>query len=71
MCAKIISSTGSAGSYYSPCVDKSIRIDAYKYVHQSDNIKHNSPRLILWPPPYSDDIPPAFYGESPDPLPPP
>jgi len=60
---------GTSRSYYKVCADKSIKIDAYIYKHKADIIKHSSPKLVLWPPPYSDDIPPVFTEESPDPLP--
>ena len=61
--------TYSGGSYYQDvCADTAKKIDSSDYVSASDNIKAASPDFILWPPVNSDDIPPVFYEESPDPL---
>jgi len=56
-------------SYYQPCTDNSIRVDSQAYLNAFADIKAASDDLILWPAKQSDDIPPVFYEESPDPLP--
>jgi len=60
----------SASSGYSNvCSDSEKIIDATDFTNAIDAHKESAPELILWPPSSSDDIPPVFYEESPDPLP--
>ncbi len=62
--------TYSDGSYLkNVCSDKEKKIASSDYTAAIDNIKSKAPSLILWPPVNSNDIPPVFNEESPDPLP--
>ena len=61
--------SGNERYYFSVCSDKDFRIEATLYktaLHKS--VKH-SPDIVIWPPLNSKNISPAFYEESPDPLP--
>ncbi len=57
-----------SGYYVQPChSDFRVR---QEYLGQLDaKLYRANPRYVVWPPKKSDDIPPAFYDESPDPLP--
>ena len=57
-----------SGYYLQPCnSDFKVR---QEYLNQLDaKIYKANPRYVIWPPKKSDDIPPAFFDESPDPLP--
>ena len=58
------------GSYYTGvCADTTKRIKADEYNAAITSTKNRAPSLIVWPTPNSDDIPPVFYEEIPDPLP--
>jgi len=62
--------SSSSNSYYSNvCKDSSKKIDATDFLNAKNVDKQSAPELILWPASNSDDIPPVFYEESPDPLP--
>lgn len=56
------------GSYYTPCGDDFPVAQAY-YEAQRTSVARRNPRVVLWPPADAHDIPPAFFNESPDPLP--
>ena len=63
-------STYESGSYvYNVCKDENKKIEADVWSSATENHKDSSPDIVLWPPDESDDIPPVFYEESPDPLP--
>jgi hypothetical protein len=60
----------SGSSYYKDvCKDTSIRIDSDDYNNAFLTLKQKAPEIIFWPPNKFDNILPAFYEESPDPLP--
>ncbi len=59
----------SSGSYYTPCADEKIKIKASDYIARSKNIQESSAEIIMWPASGSENIPPVFYEEIPDPLP--
>ena len=60
----------SASSGYSNvCKESEKIIDGTEFVSAMNANKESAPELILWPPSNSDDTPPVFYEESPDPLP--
>jgi len=58
------------GQYkYSVCADERFRI-ANRDLDQAEYlIGKNNPEIVVWPADQSEDIPPAFYEEDPDPLP--
>jgi len=60
----------SYGRYYiDVCANKNLKIK-YSLYHDKENIiKKQNPKIILWPPRNSNNIPPVFYEEYPDPLP--
>ncbi|RTZ59825.1 MAG: hypothetical protein DSZ33_03750 [Gammaproteobacteria bacterium] len=57
-----------SGYYIQPChSDFKAR---QEYLNKLDaKMYRSNPRYVVWPPKNSDDIPPAFFDESPDPLP--
>ena len=58
------------GSYYrGVCADAGQKVEADRFLEAVDGHKDEAPALILWPPVDGEKIPPAFYEESPDPLP--
>ncbi len=59
----------SGDSVYNVCKDEDKKIEADAWSSATENHKDSSPDIVLWPPDESDDIPPVFYEESPDPLP--
>ena len=64
-----LNDTYSGGTYYKPCADTTKKIGKDDYKGISNTIKASSPNLIIWPAQNSNDIPPVFYEEYPDPLP--
>jgi hypothetical protein len=59
-----------AGSYYTGvCADENRKVDAEAFLSAMAAPAANAPDAIFWPAPGASDIPPAFYEESPDPLP--
>ena len=59
-----------AGRYvYGICADTQHRVRARAYDHARNAIKERSPKILLYPYDGQEDVPPAFYDESPDPLP--
>jgi len=64
------SSYSGSGSYYKGvCKDYNLKISQKDYADAKDYLKLDAPKMILWPPANSTDIPPVFYEEHPDPLP--
>ncbi len=61
--------TGSGSYYYNVCADTNKRIEATEYLTAKNSFKENIPDIVTWPPKNQDNIPPAFFEESPDPLP--
>ena len=59
----------SDAGYYHVCADKNKIIAQNDYESVANTIKENSPEIVIWPANNSDNIPPVFYEESPDPLP--
>ncbi len=57
------------GSYVEVCKDPELRIHA-QWLGRLDKLRRTAqPRQLVWPPDGAVDVPPAFYEESPDPLP--
>ncbi len=56
-------------SYTIVCTDPNFRIETAIYDDAKDNVRRKNPQLVLWPPENGINIQPAFYEESPDPLP--
>jgi len=63
------SSTRSGTYYYDICKDTSHRIAQKKYLMAERLNKAYNPKIILYPYDTQTQVPPAFYDESPDPLP--
>ncbi len=64
--------TYTEGSYYyNVCADPDKKIEAESYLDAKDHYKTlaSAPDIVMWPPAGGDHIPPAFYDETPDPLP--
>lgn len=61
--------TGTGLIYVEVCSDINKEIKGSDYIFGLSGVKNISPELILWPSVNNSDIPPAFYGEIPDPLP--
>jgi hypothetical protein len=62
--------TYSGGDYvYGACKDTNKKIDLDDWKAAEDDVRKKAGKLILWPPPSGSDVLPAFYEESPDPLP--
>lgn len=58
------------GSYYQDvCKDTSFRIAVSEYNLAENSIKDSNPEIVIWPYENQQDFSPAFYEESPDPLP--
>lgn len=55
--------------YYSVCADEDFRIASHALDEAEHLVSQKSSAIVMWPAANSDDIPPAFYEESPDPLP--
>ena len=63
------SSFSNIGLYYpNECADPNFRIEATQYDNANKTNEAKNPELVVWPPAGSVDIPPAFFGESPNPL---
>jgi hypothetical protein len=59
-----------AGRYYvGVCSDTALRIEASAYEDARADLALAAPDVTLWPPADGRDLPPAFFTESPDPLP--
>jgi len=59
----------ASSGYTGICKDLNKVINGTDYSNAMNTNKSSAPELILWPAMSSDDIPPVFYEESPDPLP--
>jgi hypothetical protein len=58
------------GTFYTDvCADQLFRIEGAQFDAAKADIANQNPQLVIWPPENGSDIPPAFYEESPDPLP--
>jgi len=57
------------GRYYIGICEPDIRLAAAVYEHALAQLPAANPELVVWPPINGTDIPPAFFEESPDPLP--
>ena len=63
--------TGSDTVIYDVCKDENKKIKYQDYHNAKNHYKAdtNAPSVILWPPVNGSPVPPAFYEETPDPLP--
>ena len=68
LCADDNAYSGNGKYYYNVCADKNKKIDADKYDSVVSD-KAETPDLVVWPPENGSTVPPAFFGETPDPLP--
>ena len=57
------------GGYYLICADGTKKLSVVDVNNSMNEVGQNAPSLILWPAKNSEDIPPVFNEESPDPLP--
>ncbi len=55
--------------YVEVCSDTTFRVEASVYDEAQAAVRRQNPQFVLWPPENGTDIPPAFFEESPDPLP--
>lgn len=46
-----------------------VKLDAQVFKAATATIQGNNPLVVMWPPNQANDVPPAFYEETPDPLP--
>ncbi len=69
--AKACASAPSAasGAYYTGVCNPDRRLPASTYLGARDATLSTAPALIVWPPSEATDAQPAFYNETPDPLP--
>jgi len=59
-----------SGKYYnSVCNDIEFRVSAHDFEKVINHAMQKNPAIVLWPPANSIGVSPAFYEESPDPLP--
>lgn len=64
--------TYASGSYYYQVCedrDKKIEVDDYRQAKNHYKTERSAPDFVLWPPDNGRPVPPAFYEETPDPLP--
>jgi hypothetical protein len=61
--------TGYDSYYTDVCKNSSFRIEASKYDLAENTIKNSNPDMVVWPYENQQDFDPAFFEESPDPLP--
>jgi hypothetical protein len=57
------------GSYYVKVCQPDIQIEASAFANVEMTMQGNNPNIVLWPADGDKTIPPAFFEESPDPLP--
>jgi hypothetical protein len=68
LCAQ--QSYSGRGRYiYQVCADERFRVAPYEIEKAEYDIAVQSADIVVWPPNQSEEIPPAFYEEEPDPLP--
>jgi uncharacterized protein YkwD len=60
---------GSGRYVYGVCADTKQRIKAHVYNRARDEIKERNPKIVFYPYDGQREVPPAFYNETPDPLP--
>ena len=60
---------GKGGYVYKVCKDKDLRVEKWLYNSTKNYLSENSPKFVIWPPKNSQNIPPVFFEEHPDPLP--
>ncbi len=58
-----------SGTYYRGVCEPDIGVGADAYEGAIAAVQGENPTLVVWPPEHGTDIPPAFFEESPDPLP--
>jgi PKD domain/Cysteine-rich secretory protein family len=58
-----------AGKYYYSVCQPDIKIEATRFESALAVTQGNNPVIVKWPTNDDNDVPPAFYEESPDPLP--
>lgn len=61
--------TGGGGYYWGVCTDSNFKIEIETYKEARDTNLRANPAIVLWPYENQPDSIPAFYEESPDPLP--
>ena len=61
--------TAASSGYKNVCSDAEKIVDRADFENALSSHKESAPELIIWPAVNSDNIPPVFYEESPDPLP--
>ncbi len=61
--------SGKGKYIYHSCQKEDLRIEKLLYQSTKDYLPQNSPKYIVWPPKNSENIPPVFFEEFPDPLP--
>jgi hypothetical protein len=58
------------GTYYTGvCDDEDKKVEVSEYDAALSQLRKDGPDIIIWPSENSDNVPPVFYEESPDPLP--
>lgn len=57
------------GSYYYDVCEPNINIDAVAFDEVTQQAQGDNPTIVLWPTEGNKQVPPAFFEESPDPLP--
>ncbi len=57
------------GSFFPDICKNGNKIGSNEYHNAADRMKARNPEVIVWPANGANDIPPAFFEESPDPLP--
>ena len=60
--------SGSGRFYFGIC-EPDIQVGATEFEQVALNAKGNNPNIVVWPTNDDNDVPPAFFEESPDPLP--
>jgi hypothetical protein len=60
---------GERHYYINVCKDTKKKISAVDWENAKTTLKAQAGELIVWPPPSGSDVLPAFFEESPDPLP--
>ncbi len=69
-CAAGVNSSVSWGVFFAQvCANADLRIAESEYNAYLDQVRGQNPDIVLWPPRNGTDVLPAFFEESPDPLP--
>ncbi len=61
--------SGKGKYVYRSCQNEELRIEKLLYQTTKSHLPKDSPKYIVWPPKDSENIPPVFFEEFPDPLP--